>query len=178
MDFGSQAILKANCFLNRRQLTWKIVSYILYDVNFTFICRVDILIDDLNWVNMKPWAIFRYKRRTNVMCTTLLCSRGLPRPSRPCGPDTASRSPGAPSCTRTSRWVMLGSGWWGGWLSLNTSGPPQWSGHSQGSSAGHWLVLSIFWQFQTEQNSPGRNYKERACLWHLCLWYSHRCLRG
>ena len=111
MDFGSQAILKANCFLNRRQLTWKIVSYILYDVNFTFICRVDILIDDLNWVNMKPWAIFRYKRRTNVMCTTLLCSRGLPRPSRPCGPDTASRSPGAPSCTRTSRWVMMGSGW-------------------------------------------------------------------
>ena len=49
---------------------------------------------------------FRYKRRTNAMCTTLLCLRGRPRPSRPCGPGTASRSPGGPSSTRISRWVI------------------------------------------------------------------------
>ena len=163
-------------FRESRQITWKLVSFSVVWISHLNVMS-DVLIDNLNWVNMKSLDIFRYKRRTNAMCTTLLCLRGLPRPSRPCGPGTASRSPGAPSFTRTSRWVMMWSGI-GGWLSLNTSGPPQWSGHSQGSSAGHWLVFSIFWQFQTEQNSPGGNYKERACLWHLCLWYSHRCLRG
>ena len=86
--------------------------------------------------------------------------------------------PGVMGC-----WATQGSqgGWWCQELSddlLIHSGPPQWSGHSQGSSAGHWLVFSIFWQFQTEQNSPGGNYKERACLWHLCLWDCHRCLCG
>ena len=132
------------------------------------------------WNEYYPRAISRYKRRTNAMCMTLLCLRGLRRQSRHCGPDIASRSPGGLSYTRTLRWVIrsMMRGWLTSDKCINTSGPPQWSGHTQGSSSGHWLVLSIFWQFQTEQNSPGGNYKERACLWHLRLWYCHWCLRG
>ena len=83
----------------------------------------DILIDNLNWVNMKSLDIFRYKRRTNAMCTTLLCLRGRPRPSRPCGPGTASRSPGAPSFTRISRWVSWGQGWEDDWVSTHQVHP-------------------------------------------------------
>ena len=72
------------------------------------------------WNEYYPRAISRYKRRTNAMCMTLLCLRGLRRQSRHCGPDTASRSPGGPSYTRTLRWV-IGLWWEADWQVTSAS---------------------------------------------------------